>query len=208
MKYFRLLRVRHYMKNFLIVLPLFFSGKMMQKEAVISTIIGVVCFCFVSSAIYILNDLHDAPMDREHPTKCKRPIASGEVSTKAAICVCIACLAVALLLAFLDHMPWTGYAYAGIYIVCNVIYSFKGKEIPVLDILLLGAGYPIRVLFGGAVIATGVSIWLFLTVLCVSLYFALGKRRGEYQRNVTLYGRYFLRTICRFLTAISMSAWG
>ena len=114
MKYVRLLRVRHYMKNFLIVLPLFFSGKMMQKEAVISTILGVICFCFVSSAIYILNDLHDAPMDREHPTKCKRPIASGEVSPKAAGILCVACLAVALLIALLDRMPWNAYAFAGV----------------------------------------------------------------------------------------------
>ena len=75
--YIKLLRVKHYIKNLLIFLPVFFGGKLLNKHNLNSTLIGFIVFCLVSSLIYIMNDIGDIENDRNHPKKCTRPLASG-----------------------------------------------------------------------------------------------------------------------------------
>ena len=79
-KYLHLIRVRHYIKNVLILLPLVFSGLLFEKGHLIKGLLGFAAFSFISSVVYIINDIRDADSDRKHPKKCKRPIASGEIS--------------------------------------------------------------------------------------------------------------------------------
>lgn len=90
MKYLKLVRAMHYIKNGLVFVPLLFSGALFSwGNPFLHTIIGAVIFCLVSSIMYIIDDIKDVQKDRLHPVKCKRPIASGDVSITAASLVAV-----------------------------------------------------------------------------------------------------------------------
>ena len=84
-EYIRLIRPKHYIKNLLLFLPIIFGGSLLQKDKLLHVIGGFVVFCFISSVVYIINDICDAEKDRHHPTKCTRPIASGKILKKSAV---------------------------------------------------------------------------------------------------------------------------
>lgn len=175
----RLLRPKHYLKNVLVLLPLVFSGRLGEGAVLRAALGAFAAFCLLSSAVYILNDLRDAPADRENPAKCMRPIASGAVSVAGAavLCVLLLCAVVALGLAF--HFPLGGWVTLAAYLVVNVGYSLGLKNIPLLDVALLVSGFLLRMLCGALVTGIEISGWLYLTVIAISFYLSLGKRRGE-----------------------------
>ena len=105
MEYIKLMRPKHYIKNFLIFLPLLFSGKLLSLSNILITLGGVICFSLVASSIYIINDIKDREKDRQHKTKCKRPIASGKISVRnALIFMFFLLIIVALLVIVLDFI--------------------------------------------------------------------------------------------------------
>lgn len=177
--YIRLFRVKHYIKNLLIFAPLFFSGDLFTKKF-LDAFIGFISFCLVSSFIYIINDIMDAEKDRKHPVKCHRPIASGDVSPAQAIVMSIVLMILAITIVFFfDYISENQFIWLLIYLLINTGYSLGGKNIPVLDIFLLSMGFLLRIVFGGAVCNIQVSSWLYMTVIVLSFYFGLGKRRNE-----------------------------
>ena len=103
--YLRLLRPKHYVKNVLVLLPLFFSGRFFERMPLCVGLLGFAAFCLLSSLVYIVNDLRDAPADRLHPTKCRRPIASGAVGVPSALALAAALGAAVLLLGILARFP-------------------------------------------------------------------------------------------------------
>ncbi len=174
------MRVKHYIKNFLVYIPLVFSGQFLSADLV-ATSAGFLAFCFLASSIYIFNDLNDIEKDRLHPGKKYRPLASGAVSKKAGSAVGAVCLAISILLqSTLGEAE--GVWYLGTYFLLNVLYSRKLKDIPLLDIVVLVSGFLIRVLYGAALTGIEISGWLYLTVTAVSFYMGLGKRRNEWKR--------------------------
>lgn len=181
----RLLRPWHYGKNLLVFVPLFFSGQMLARpDKLLMALLGFVCMCMTSSAIYVLNDLRDAPADRLHPQKCRRPIASGEVPPGRAAMLCAGLLlgACALLAlgAWRAARPLYAPAVLGAYVALNVGYSVFGlKHVPIVDVTIVALGFVLRILLGAALTDVAVSRWLLLTVLMGSYYMALGKRRNE-----------------------------
>lgn len=177
-KYIKLLRVKHYFKNLLIFLPLFFGEKFFTNSIFIS-ISGFVAFCFCSSSIYIINDLCDVEKDRQHPTKCKRPIASGDVKIKTAIVITVVLFAAAIAIQYFATRSWVSLIYLLVYFALNIGYSLNLKNIPIVDIVVLASGFVIRVLFGGQIVNVEVSEWLFLTIMSASFFMGLGKRRNE-----------------------------
>ena len=144
---------------------------------------GFVAFCCLASVVYIINDICDAPRDRLHPTKKSRPIASGAVSPMQAAAEAAVLLAVMLLLSFWCNFPLESYLCLAIYFAVNIGYSLGLKNVPILDIALLVSGFLLRVLFGAAVTGIAISDWLYLTVIAISFYLGLGKRRGELARQ-------------------------
>lgn len=178
----KLVRVKHYLKNVLILLPLFFSGNVFS-EKLITAVIAFFVFCFISSSIYVLNDLCDCEKDRNHPKKKNRPIASGAISKKEAVVIFAVCIAAGIGLCFLTGLRISSFSYPLIYFFINVIYSFKLKHVPIVDIALLTSGFFIRVLYGGAVIDVAVSSWLYLTIVSIAFYLVLGKRKKELDRH-------------------------
>lgn len=178
----KLMRIPHWVKNLLVLFPVVFAGQLLQGDAMQRAVLATVAFCLASSAVYVFNDLRDLESDRAHPVKCNRPLASGAVSRRVAILLmCASSLSAVAISCF--AAVGGGFAESVIYIVgyllLNVCYSLKLKAVPVADIAVLATGFLIRVLYGGAVCGVQVSSWLFLTVLALSFWLALGKRRGE-----------------------------
>lgn len=175
-KYIKLLRVKHYIKNLLVFAALVFSGQMQETGNLMTAFRAFCAFCLVSSTVYIINDVMDVEKDRLHPKKCQRPIASGQVPilTAVGIAVVLAAGAVAL-----SCGSWTGVALILGYLGINIGYSMGLKNIPIVDICILTAGFVLRVLYGAVMTGISVSDWMYLTVLSVSMYLSFGKRRNE-----------------------------
>ena len=173
------MRIKHWIKNILILFPLVFSGNLLNQALYFKISIGVFVFCVASSIIYIFNDLQDIERDKQHPLKRKRPFPSGEVSLKMGW-ILIGCLCFILIYTLLwADLP---FVYTALYILLNIIYSLGGKNIPLLDVSILASGYLIRLLWGGYLCGTGVSEWMFLTVLASSFYLGFGKRKNELKK--------------------------
>lgn len=181
-KYLKLMRVHHYVKNLLVFAALACSGKLFDFRKLAIAASAFLAFCMVSSAVYIINDICDREKDAKHPTKCKRPIAAGTVSVKAA-CVLTALLLViaAVCNSFTFHLSSTALLLG--YLVLNLAYSFRLKHIPIVDVAILVAGFLIRIVYGAIVTDITISAWLYLTVIASAFYFALGKRRNELRQT-------------------------
>lgn len=215
--YITLLRPKHYVKNVLVLLPLFFSGRFFERAPLRAGLFGFAAFCLLSSLVYIINDLRDAPADRLHPTKRKRPIACGAVSVPAALVLAGVLAALVMAVGILSRFPVRGWIDLTVYLLVNLGYSFGLKNIPILDVALLVSGFLLRVLFGAAVTGIAISNWLYLTVVAVSFYLALGKRRGELRRRtdgtrkvLRYYNDEFLSrnmSICLTLAVVFYSLW-
>lgn len=178
--YIKLIRVKHWIKNGLIFLPIFFSLSL-TKENIIATLLGFLSFSLMASVIYIINDIKDAPKDRNHPRKKERPIASGKVSIPNAITLAIVLLVASISFNYIATKTLFNSALICLfsYLIINTIYSFGAKNIPIIDVSLLAAGFILRVYYGAFIIGVPVSNWLFLTILNASLFMGLGKRRKE-----------------------------
>lgn len=172
------MRVHHYIKNGLVFAALACSGLLFQFEKLVSGFVAFVAFCMISSVVYIINDIRDCEKDRNHPTKCKRPIASGAVSTTHAwICAAVLFLIAMVCNCLSFRLPST--FLLALYLVLNLAYSFGLKNVPLVDVTILVSGFLIRILYGAIVTDITISNWLYLTVIAVSFFFALGKRKNE-----------------------------
>ena len=182
--YIKLMRPKHYIKNFLIFFPLVFSGNFFQKELLVSCIMCFFAFCLSASIVYIINDIKDKEKDKLHEKKKNRPIASGKVSVKNAIVL-------AILLFFLSYFFQVlasnklldfSYLYILLYIILNIGYSLGLKNVPLLDVAILVSGFLIRVLYGASIVDVEISNWLYLTVISAAFYLGFGKRRNEIKK--------------------------
>ena len=175
----KLLRVKHWIKNGLIFLPVIFN-RSLEINDWLCGIMGMIAFSLTASAVYIINDIRDVEKDRLHDIKKNRPIASGEVSISLAqvICVMLVVISNCLNLILAQDKLWSE-IWIIIYLMLNILYSFGLKDKTIVDVVILASGFVIRVLYGGAIVAIEVSPMLILTVLMFSLYMGLGKRRNE-----------------------------
>ena len=176
-KYLYLMRVHHYIKNILIFMPLIFSGNLTDRRKFTATLLGMIAFSLVTSAVYIINDIRDAEKDRMHPTKKNRPIASGAVTPFHAVVLMVFILIAAVVLLVVSDATAGSYALVILYLFINVAYSMGLKNKPIIDVVILASGFVLRIYYGG------VSEWLYLTVLSGAFYFSLGKRRNELQKK-------------------------
>ena len=177
-RYFKLMRVHHYIKNFLVFAALACSGQLFQPDKQLMGLAGFAAFCMTSSVVYIVNDIRDREKDRRHPTKRSRPIAAGTVSVKSAWTLAAVLLAAGFLCNFLAFQA-TATLLLVVYLGLNLAYSFGLKNIPIVDVTILVAGFLIRILYGALVTGITISNWLYLTVIALAFYFSLGKRRNE-----------------------------
>ena len=172
-----LLRIREWIKNAFLLVPMVFSANLFDPRMEMLAWLGVLDFCLLSSAVYIMNDITDRERDKLHPVKKNRPLPSGRIGTASAWTVCALLSASSLGLAFLLG---SGFALMAVsYFVLNIAYSFRLKNVVILDVFSIATGFVIRVMAGALVIAVEPSEWLLICSFLLSLFIALCKRRRE-----------------------------
>ncbi|HGG0416605.1 decaprenyl-phosphate phosphoribosyltransferase [Clostridium botulinum] len=173
-----LMRPKQWIKNFFVFAAIIFSGNLINEGILKNNIITFVLFCLTSSTIYILNDIVDLEKDKKHPEKKNRPLPSGRVSKTTAIIMNIVILFTVLFCSykFVDYKIM--YIYL-LYIVMNIFYCFKLKNVVILDVMVITFGFVLRVESGSLATKVSVSPWLFLCTILLSLFLALNKRKSE-----------------------------
>ncbi len=170
-------RPRQWIKNLLVFVPLISSDKFTSATAVYRSAAAAAAFCLMSAAVYLFNDAADREYDRAHPVKKMRPIASGALSVRVAAAAALISAAAGLSIG--GVLGWSVLAVLALYAVCNAAYSMGLRREPVLDVLLVSAGFVMRPIAGAWAIPVRVSAWLFVVSLLLSLSLALLKRRAE-----------------------------
>jgi decaprenyl-phosphate phosphoribosyltransferase len=179
-----LMRPKHWIKNIFVFAPLIFAGVFLEFSQVAQASIAFLGFCLAASIIYIINDLIDAPLDAKHPQKkIDRPIASGRVSKKTA---CLFAIILGLFFIILSFIDLQTFFIIALYIIMNIFYSLWLKHIAIVDIFCIAIGFVLRIIAGAVAINVPLSIWMFITTLCIALYLASIKRQKEFERNLIL----------------------
>jgi len=155
----------------------FLGGTLLQPGVWMRGAQPFAAFCMASSAIYILNDLCDCSNDSHHPKKSLRPLPSGRISPRSASLLAITCATIAILTAVGVSTAFLYYLLA--YFAISIAYSLHLKNIAVVDIFCISAGFLIRLIAGGAVFEVVISEWLFLSVFLLSVFLSTGKRLSE-----------------------------
>ncbi len=172
------MRPRQWTKNIFVFAALVFDGKLFHLNDFLRTLAGFFLFCLVSSAVYLLNDIFDVEADRQHPLKRNRPIASGQLPIAVAAGAAFLLAGGAIAAAFL--LPWQFALTLIAYFVLMLAYSLWLKHILLVDVLIIAAGFVLRVHAGTMLIQVErFSPWLYVLMTLLALYLGFGKRRAE-----------------------------
>ena len=165
-------------KNIFIFAAIVFDKQLFVIDSFLRTLAGFALFCLISSSVYIFNDLADVEADRQHPEKKNRPIASGKLPVPAAWTAGILLAAITLVT---GYVLAPSFAYViGLYFLLNMAYSKWLKHIPIIDVLVISAGFVLRVGAGVTLIhVERFSPWLYVVMTLLSLFLGFGKRRAE-----------------------------
>lgn len=174
---FRTLRPQQWVKNLFVAAPLVFSRHLLDAAFAWRTAAAVAIFCALSGAVYAFNDVRDVESDRAHPTKRNRPIASGALSTRAAL-IASATLATLALGAAFALTPLLA-AVAAAYVANNLAYTLRLKQVAFLDVVMIAGGFLLRVYAGAVAIDVPASRWLLICTGSLALFLGLGKRAHE-----------------------------
>ena len=177
MKYLHLIRPKHWVKNLFLFIPLFFSGEIFAFNKIELLIYGFIAFCLVASSIYIINDYRDRDKDALHPTKKERPLAAGTISPAFALSLSFVFSVIGFIIAY--WLREKVFVILLIYFILNLSYSLGLKNMPIVDVMIIAAGFVLRIKAGAAISMTGLSQWLTLMVFLLALFLALGKRRDD-----------------------------
>jgi len=209
------MRLPQWIKNFFVFAALIFAGHLFIAHDVILTTAGFFLFCFVASGIYLFNDIIDLKNDRLHPTKSKRPLASGKLKVSTAAAAATFFSALGVVLAFLLRLEF-GILLLG-YLVLNIAYSFRIKNLVILDVMTISAGFVLRVLAGALLINVPTSEWLIICTVLLSLFLGFSKRRHEltilegeadtHRSVLQHYSPYYLDQIIGIVTASTVMSY-
>lgn len=173
------MRPKQWTKNLILFAGVLFSNNLLNWSLLRLSITGFLLFCMFSGGVYIVNDIVDMEKDKMHPKKSKRPLASGQVGIKQAIIFLIILLLISIPVSF-----WisTVFGFIGLgYLVLVSFYSFKLKNIVILDIMTISIGFVLRAIAGAVLIDVRISPWLLLCTILLSMFLALHKRKSEMQ---------------------------
>lgn len=169
----------HWIKNLSVFAALFLSGYLLDETSFKNVFWAFVSFCFITSGTYIINDICDRKLDKLHPIKKFRPIASGILTVSLAIFELLLLLFAGLFIAIVVHLDPFFLTIIIIYVILQLFYSLGLKNIAILDIVIIAAGFVLRVYAGAFIINAHLSVWFLLCVISVALFLASGKRRAE-----------------------------
>ena len=172
----KLLRPHQWLKNGFVFAGLLFSQLWSDAVFIERVLVAFAAFCCVSSLVYLFNDWHDRKHDALHPTKRHRPFANGTVSAPAGLALAAVLLAAALWLALGNRVLL---ALLFIYVMLNLAYSLRLKQVPVVDVFIIAAGFMLRLLAGTVAVGIAPSHWLLLTGMFIALFLGFAKRKAE-----------------------------
>jgi decaprenyl-phosphate phosphoribosyltransferase len=173
------MRPVHWIKNLSLFAAVFLSGTMFEKGQLEKVIWAFVSFCLVTSATYLINDILDVKADRLHPTKKFRPVASGSLPVSIALIEAVILAFSSFFIAILGGLNSLFIMVIFIYLAMQLLYSLGLKNMAILDIVIIAAGFVLRVYAGAFAIDAHLSVWFLLCVISAALFLASGKRRAE-----------------------------
>ncbi len=209
---FSILRMHHWVKNTFVIAPLIFSISYKNATSCINSLLAFVSFSLISSAVYIINDIFDIEADRQHPLKRHRPLASGRMLAKEAFVLCVVLVLMSLLIGYKLGGWFTIYVFG--YFIMNILYSVRLKHIAVIDVMIIAAGFELRIIAGSVAISVVPSHWLLLCTVMLAMFLGFTKRRTELIRISTSqdqgrkvlkdYSAKFLDQVIAMITAVTL----
>jgi 4-hydroxybenzoate polyprenyltransferase len=173
----RLLRPHQWIKNSVLLAGVIFAGEAGSLVQLWVAVQALIAFCLLSSSVYILNDVADRERDRLHPLKRSRPIAAGKVSVPTASLISLFLALVGLLVSVRINLELLVVAVC--YLALNVLYTVLLKDVVIIDVMTIAAGFVLRALAGAVAVNVEFSAWLLITTFVLALFLGLGKRRHE-----------------------------
>ena len=172
------MRPHQWVKNLFVLAPLVFAEQALDVVHFLQAAAAFLVFSVLSGCVYILNDLVDVEQDRQHPVKCERPIAKGDLPVMAAR-TALAVLLIGSIVASFIFLPATFAALGLSYFTLNVAYSFALKHLPFVDVICIASGFLLRLIGGAAAVSVPITPWILATTFLLALFLALGKRKHE-----------------------------
>jgi 4-hydroxybenzoate polyprenyltransferase len=211
----RSLRPSQWTKNLIIFAALIFGQRLLDPDAVLTSLAAFAIFCALSGVVYLINDVADRQADRQHPTKRHRPIASGAVPIPLAIGTAAVLAFASLTAAYLLRMEFGLIATS--YVLLLASYSGPLKHVVIIDVLTIAIGFVLRAAAGAVVIYVEIGHWLLIVTLLLALFLALSKRRHElvlladgarsHRRILQEYSPYLLDQMISVVTASTLVAY-
>lgn len=214
-----LLRPHQWLKNLFVFMPLFFDRHLFDDDYLTPCVWVFIAYCFAASGIYCFNDIYDVELDKIHPVKSKRPIASGAVNKPTAYSLMLLCFLVSFLVITIGDFRTQGnrvWAYGIIlfYVFMNIGYCVKLKHIAIVDVFVIAIGFVLRILVGGLAAGIILSHWIVLMTFLLALFLAFAKRRDDVvmyedcgikmRKNVNRYNLAFMNQLIAVLACLTM----
>ena len=212
----KLLRPQQWLKNLFVFLPLFFSGQIVYLSEWEACLMAFMAFSFTASAVYCFNDIVDATIDKLHPEKKNRPIASGRISKMTAYITIFVMLSLAVVFVLLGDGEKVSYLLSALssYVLINIAYSLKLKQFAIIDAFIIATGFVIRVVVGGIVTGIVLSQWIILMTFLLALFLAFAKRRDDVvifqssgvsmRKNISQYNLDFMNQVITIIGTITI----
>lgn len=179
----RLIRPHQWVKNLVVLLPVFFGGALLHIESVYAGLVTALCFSFAASSIYCLNDIVDVDDDRRHPVKCHRPMASGAISIPQGYTLMFLMFILSMISTFLLCQSQLETASVILfYWLLNIAYCLKLKQYAIIDVCVVSFGFVLRILAGGYATSIHLSKWIVLMTFLLMLFLSFAKRRDDVVR--------------------------
>ena len=219
LKILQLLRPHQWIKNTFIFLPLFFSGQLLHLPLIESCIAAFFAFSFAAGSIYCFNDIFDVKIDREHPAKCKRPIASGEISVWLAYIIMTVSLfvSIAIIILFGNESKYFVLGLILFYYILNIAYTLSLKKFAIIDVMIISIGFVLRIFVGGTATGIELSEWIIIMTFLLALFLAFAKRRDDVviyentgiamRKNTNRYNLAFINQILSVISAVIIIAY-
>lgn len=207
--YLKLIRVEQYIKNAFVFAPLFFDSQFLNLDNLINVILAFLCFCTISSSVYIFNDYFDINEDKNHPQKRYRPLASGSISIQNGLVLMLILMISSLTVSYLISVEL--FLVIISYLALNFLYSKWLKHIAILDVNIIAVGFILRIVAGSAVSDVVPSIWILLITYLLALFLGISKRRtdvilaengNDVRKNIEGYNLIFIDAILGILASI------
>ena len=176
------IRVKQWVKNLFVFIPVLVTGNIFNLELLYNSAFAFIIFSITASSVYMMNDLKDLEKDKLHPEKSKRPLAHGDITSNQGYLILFLLFTLNI---FLNYLFNSITLFVLFYFLLNICYTFRLKNIPIVDLFIISFGFILRVVSGAYSSGLDISEWLISLTFFISLLLILGKRYGELNNSGT-----------------------